>query len=71
MDYYKEDIAAKIAMAGPCECCGEPQAELGSRCHPGEGVRVLFEHGLVKLYCSVCEKEVMEIEVASRNNTGG
>lgn len=62
------DMAALESM--PCQHCGgaphgQPMA-LVQKCHPGRGLHVVYQNGVVTVRCNVCEKLVVHVAVAER-----
>ena len=47
-----------------CECGGHGALFLHPRCHPGGGVDVSYEAGMLRVYCHDCEHEFIRIAVA-------
>lgn len=73
MSLYKEDINRYIATTG----CADPHCTtdhtsgqpfyIEASCHPGTKVTVTYSNfGVMTVHCGVCEKEVVEVFVASR-----
>ena len=53
----------------PCACCGDPAHNaqpmfLHPACHPGHGVKVESNDGVMSVCCSKCSKFVVSLEIA-------
>lgn len=50
----------------PCPDCGKAHFTLQAVCHPDAAVTVEYDRplGVLFLYCSACEKEVVRVKVA-------
>lgn len=73
MIMYREDLDEWLTS---CECSvcgghddGEPMC-IGSNCHPDDSPSVAYGHGVIHVYCPICDTPVINIAVASRPDNG-
>lgn len=62
----REDIDEAMACGCGTPGCKNKAEWLHQRCHPGAGISVRYENGIMELYCHECRKPVMAVHIASR-----
>ena len=68
MIIFLEELEKSICSEKDCKHCHTNVLYIHGRCHPGKPVNVCYEKGLgqLKVTCTVCDKPIVIIAVASR-----